>query len=87
MKKLILVAVLLSGCKKVERPNTPPPIADGKCLADKYVGATAMKQSCLYVGYNWSCAYDAGIYSCDRGTEASGERVTTPVTEILGATK
>ncbi len=81
MKKILFLAVLV-GCEPTPIvENTPPPIADGKCLADKYVGSTAMKQSCLYVGYNWSCGFDGATYSCDRGSEANGER--TAVQEIL----
>ena len=78
MKYLLLTIALLGACKKKEAAvddNTPPPIADGKCLGDRYIGRTAIKQSCIYVGYNWGCTYDAGTYVCDRGTEAAGERV------------
>ena len=85
MKKLLITLALLGACKKKELPvesNTPPPIAEGKCLADHYEGKTATKQSCIYVGYNWGCVYAVGSYSCDRGTEANGER--SAVQTILG---
>ncbi len=58
--------LLLVGCKQ-----PPPPIADGRCLADSWVGATwpespkAEKQVCLYQGVIWRC--DA--MTCTRTTE------------------
>jgi len=75
MKKLIVLVLFLSACKK---PGPlPPPIEKGTCLVDHYVGPQAMKQTCTYVGYSWACTYaeDTKINSCSRGGEASGERL------------
>lgn len=76
---MILVAsvtIAVLSCK--ERGSIPPPISDGKCLVDQYIGALAKKQTCDYVGYRWSCGLgDDGVHSCVRGAEASGERTPT----------
>ena len=80
MKLNILIAALsLTACKQPGSagPGVPPPITDGKCVADIYIGATAMKQTCIYVGYSWACQYDMTVHTCTRGGEASGERTGT----------
>lgn len=72
MKHLLVTVLLLSAaCKKGQEPaNIAPPIADGKCVADHYEGATATKQICTWQGYGWNC----GPANCDRIAETVGER-------------
>jgi hypothetical protein len=56
-------------------PRRPPPIDKGKCIADNYVNDTAMRQTCIYLGYSWECVWrSAGVDTCDRRGEATGER-------------
>jgi hypothetical protein len=75
--KYLSVILLLVACKvKGEAPKAPP-IADGKCLVDKYVGTTELTQVCNFAGYSWSCQYN-GITredECTRGAEVAGERL------------
>lgn len=77
MKYLLLSIALLTACKEAAPGSDiplPPPIAKGKCLADQYVGPTAIRQSCIYSGYDWACRYAGNYYTCDRGAESGGER-------------
>lgn len=74
MRTLAIAAILSAACKSTT-PIPPPPISDGKCLVDVYVGPTAESQTCVYVGYTWACSLSpTGWDQCKRGREASGER-------------
>lgn len=69
MKTIVLtLALCAAACK------SPPPISQGKCLVDRYEENTAVKQTCTYEGWNWTC--DAK--NCDRAGEATGEAPKTP---------
>ncbi len=73
--KYLLLLPLLMACNRPHKPKSPP-IEDGKCLVDKYIGTLEMTQTCNYVGYSWSCQLNtaSGIDECTRGGEVAGER-------------
>lgn len=86
MKKLLVVVLaLFAACKK--SGVQPPPIAQGKCLVDKYVGAQAMQQGCQFEGYSWACTYDEKtlVNTCNRGAEANSERPPTVAPQPMPA--
>jgi hypothetical protein len=73
MKTIILLS-MLSACKEPGSAQvSPPPIAEGKCLVDVYIGDQAITQVCVHKGYEWNCTLVGNM--CKRGREASGERV------------
>jgi hypothetical protein len=78
MRQLLLTTLLLAAaCKPKAHGDMPlpPPIEDGKCLADFYQNNIAIKQTCIYTGYMWGCQYNPGTgHACTRGAEAAGER-------------
>ncbi len=91
MTKNLVLLLALSACK--DAPSIPPPIANGKCLVDRYIGSAAKKQTCDYVGYRWTCELDGSTNECNRGNEVSGERdpiippppVAAPIDAGIGA--
>lgn len=69
MKKVLFVLPLLlaADCKK--GPYQAPPITDGKCVVDTFKGPVAVKQVCVFKGYNYACT----DVDCQRTGEATGE--------------
>jgi hypothetical protein len=72
MNRLMLALALLGACKKRAEPLAPPPISDGKCLADLYEGRRAVMQVCTFAGYAWKCENE---FKCTRLPEPIGERL------------
>lgn len=70
MRALVALVIACAACST----SVPPPISEGKCLVDEFAGARAEKQTCIYAGYTWRCAWSSNHNTCTRGGEASGER-------------
>ncbi len=59
----------------------PPPILNGTCVGESYVGSTPIKQTCVHADYKWSCTWHpvGNLYLCDRGARMESFAEKPPV--------
>lgn len=75
MYKLCTILVLTACTDKVYLYPIPPPVKEGKCIANNYIGDVPEDELCVYKGYNWDCHHNFGaqVTLCKRSGQATLE--------------